>query len=199
MNAELDAVEAIIRRLASLLSDTEAPLELRVSDRGSRIYWSVKPCSEAAPYLVGRKGGHVKAIRHLMRAFGRSAGGDYEFSLLDPEPGPLRPVGAPPACPGYEPTQLAELLEDTLDALGVGEYQVDSEERGVSGLGAPQFELAVWVRSEEDYQLLTEERPSEDGSMMNNISAIGVLWRAAASIAGGRVSVTVKRQGTEQP
>ena len=191
MNAVQETTEQIVRRLAALLSKTDEPLEIRVRDHNGRIYWTAKPCSEAAPYLVGKGGGHVKAIQHLFTGFGRACGGDYSFRLLDPDPGPLRAVTAPPAAPDYDPTDLAELLEDVLDALGVGEYMVKTEPRGLSSLGAPQYELEVWVRDDADYQLLTVE--PDDGTELNNISAIGVLWRAAASISGGRVSVTVRR------
>jgi len=92
--------------------------------------------------------------------------------------------------PTYEPSDLIEFVEAVILALGVGEYCVDTEPRGLTNEGGAAHELQIWVRSQADYDLLTVPRKGTD---MTNVAALGALCRAAANFAGGRVNVEVKR------
>ena len=191
MNAELETTEKILRRLCVLLSLEDDPMELRMRDNGEYVKWTVTPSSVAGPYLIGSGGRHIQALQHLVRGFGEFCGAVHVLAFNDPEDGPKRPWSDEKVNPNFDPTPLTDVLEETLDALGVSEFRVEAKRCGSSPNGAARFKIEVWVRSHEDYKLLIS--PATSGSAMTNIQALGTIWRACASIAGGKVNVEVKK------
>lgn len=186
---ETETVYAILRELKRLLTNRKDDFELKVIERPARVYFNLKASIDDTPKLVGKQGLHVNAIKLLVSEFGKNFGKAHEFNLLDPDPGDVASVQPSKPVDNYDPKPLVDLLELILGAVGVGSWRVVVEERGINGHGALVFHFGVCVGSADDYALLTIA-PNLD-SPLTVVAAIGTLLRAAASVAGIRVDVSV--------
>jgi predicted RNA-binding protein YlqC (UPF0109 family) len=165
-------------------------MELRMRDNGEYVKWTATPSSVAGPYLIGSGGRHVRALQHLVRGFGDFAGVVHVLAFDDPREGPKRPWSDKKVNPDFDPEGLVKILEDTLEALGVSQFRVETRRCGPTADGAVHHRIEVWVRTDEDYKLLVA---TKEPDALSNVQAIGTIWRACASIAGGKVNVEVKK------
>ena len=186
--------ELILRDLIESITCQPEQIRLEVKERPARVYWKLRASADDTPRLVGTNGAHVKALSFLISELGKAADKPYDFTLEDPEPGPVSHERLKKVAEEYDELPTLNLLERLLDALGVGEYHIDHAKTGVHADGRIENQFTIYVRSDEDYRILTVP-PTLDRDRPTVIGALGALFRAAANKQGIRIQLQVEKVG----
>lgn len=178
----------LLKALIESFTDHPDSLTIEAKEMPGVVYWKVQAHADDTPFIIGKKGAHVKALKFVMTELGSARGTAYRLEILDPV-AQERSEPRPPPRPGqYDPAPagaflrwiLAELFPSPPTVKTV--LAIETADRPVE---RPTFTFQMWPGDEEDYQRLTV--PYEDDLQAQTlVGALGTLFRAYS-----------RKQGTE--
>jgi predicted RNA-binding protein YlqC (UPF0109 family) len=171
MTNEEQRAGAILERLILSLLDHPRELDLIPEVLKRRINWGAKVNINDAGKLLGIRGAHFKALRHVVGRMGDRLGSVWTLAFIDPDDGPrgkYSPDVPPPL--NFSPTADLHLLAEVLTACTGQTYAIASDPDG----GAA-WAVRITPRDWEAQEALVDKQAS-DGEAL--VAVLGTLFRA---------------------
>lgn len=184
MTTETAQIEILIRELLKLLTFRHEAIRIEPEEFEGQVTWYVQVPAEDMGRVVGNNGACISALNAIIKATGQFLAPEKPHRIHLEEPG--RAHGRHKPDPDeYDLESFVPVLEQTLSAVGVQEYQVSCH---AGKQGAHSYLLNILVRSYEDYLLLMA--PSDYSTLIGDM---GTVFRSAAGKDGVKLSLHIER------
>lgn len=184
-----DTTQAILRDLVAAFTFHPEAIEIDSQVAAGSVYWMLRGHPDDEPVLIGKQGGHVRALTFLIQEIGKARGETHTFRLMTEHKPRARPPMEQRSAMRFDPEPARELLVRVLQELAIGDFLVEVGP-GVGERRALMFEFTITVRDQRDANVLLAHHVDEDNAN-SLVETLGTLFRAIAKKNGVRFEVKV--------